>query len=145
MANRTDRHEDNMNVLSYRADRQLAVDEFIDLLRRSELASRRPVDDRDCIEQMLAHANLLITAWDDERLVGVARSVTDFSYCCYLSDLAVDNAFQGRGIGRELVRRTRDRLGPQAKIILLSAPAAADYYPHIGFRQHSSAWVLENG
>ncbi len=133
-----------MNMLSYTADRQLAVDEFIDLLRRSELASRRPVDDRDCIEQMLAHANLLITAWVGERLVGVARSVTDFSYCCYLSDLAVDNAFQGRGIGRELVRQTRDRLGPQAKIILLSAPAAADYYPHIGFRQHSSAWVLEN-
>lgn len=133
-----------MNMLSYTADRQLAVDEFIDLLRRSELASRRPVDDRDCIEQMLAHANLLITAWVGERLVGVARSVTDFSYCCYLSDLAVDNAFQGRGIGRELVRQTRHRLGPQAKIILLSAPAAADYYPHIGFRQHSSAWILEN-
>lgn len=134
-----------MNSLDYSAKRCPAADEFIDLLRRSGLADRRPVDDRSCIEAMLRHANLLITAWHGKSLVGVARSITDFSYCCYLSDLAVDRAYQRSGVGRELIRQTREKLGPRAKIILLSAPAAADYYPHVGFRRHDNAWILNNG
>ena len=91
---------------------------------------------------MLQHANLLCTAWDGSKLVGVARSVTDFEYCCYLSDLAVDEDYQKAGIGRELIRLTRSRLGNKAKIILLAAPAAEAYYPKIGFDAHKSAWVL---
>jgi predicted N-acetyltransferase YhbS len=91
---------------------------------------------------MLAHANLLCTAWDGEKLVGVARSVTDFEYCCYLSDLAVDEAYQKQGIGRELIRLTQSRLGSKAKIILLAAPKADGYYPRIGFELHSSAWII---
>ena len=79
----------------------------------------------------------------EELLVGVARSVTDFHYCCYLSDLAVDQAVQDKGIGRELIRHTREQLGPRCKLILLSAPAAVGYYPHIGFTQHNSAWILQ--
>lgn len=92
---------------------------------------------------MLEHGNLLCTAWDGDRLVGVARSVTDFAYCCYLSDLAVDAAYQKQGIGRALMRLTQAQLGPSAKLILLAAPAAAAYYPRLGFQAHPSAWVLD--
>src|SRR5712672_2163786 len=128
--------------LRYETARQITADEFIDLLKRSTLAERRPVDDRKCIEAMLRHANLLCSAWDGEKLVGVARSVTDFEYCCYLSDLAVDENYQRKGIGKELIRQTRSRLGDKAKIILLSAPKAEAYYPKIGFEAHRSAWIL---
>ncbi len=98
--------------------------------------------ERNRIEAMLKHANLLCTAWDGEKLVGVARSVTDFEYCCYLSDLAVDEKYQRQGIGKELIRLTQSKLGDKAKIILLSAPKAEAYYPKIGFKPHRSAWVL---
>lgn len=91
---------------------------------------------------MLAHANLLCTAWSGALLVGVARSLTDFAFCCYLSDLAVDEAFQKRGIGRGLIDATRSRLQPGCKIVLLAAPKAEGYYPKVGFVQHRSAWVL---
>ena len=120
-------------------------DQFIAVLEGSGLAERRPVDDRDCLQGMLAEADLLVTAWLGDELIGVARSVTDFSYCCYLSDLAVDAAWQGRGIGRELIRRTRSRLGSGCSLILLAAPAAAEYYPRLGFTRHESAWILHPG
>jgi GNAT superfamily N-acetyltransferase len=119
--------------------------EFIDLLNRSGLGERRPVDDPDCIRGMLDNANLTFTAWKGERLVGIARSVTDFFYCCYLSDLAVDRACQGEGIGRELIRLTQSELGPRCTLILLSAPGAVTYYPHIGLDKHPSAWTLPRG
>jgi predicted N-acetyltransferase YhbS len=128
--------------LRYETSRQISADEFIDLLRRSTLAERRPVDDRKCIEAMLRHGNLLCTAWDESKLVGVARSVTDFEYCCYLSDLAVDEKYQKKGIGKELIRLTKSKLGRIANLILLSAPKAEDYYPKIGFAAHRSAWIL---
>lgn len=112
------------------------------MLRRCTLGARRPVDDRERIAAMLEHADLLVTAWAGETLIGVARSVTDFVYCCYLSDLAVDEAWQGRGVGTELIRRTQARLHPEAKLILLSAPNATAYYPKIGFEPHPSAWVV---
>jgi predicted N-acetyltransferase YhbS len=91
---------------------------------------------------MLHHADLLVTAWQGHLLIGVARSVTDFHYCCYLSDLAVDRSVQHAGIGRVLIRKTREQLGPNCALILLAAPAAAGYYPRLGFTQHDSAWVL---
>ena len=128
--------------LRYETDRPISADEFIDLLRRSTLAERRPVDDHACIQAMLRHADLLCTAWDGDKPVGVARSVTDFEYCCYLSDLAVDEKYQKRGIGKKLIDLTRSKLGGQAKIILLSAPKAEGYYPKIGFAAHHSAWIL---
>ena len=120
----------------------IGEDEFVDLLKRSSLAERRPVDDPMCIKAMIEHANLLCTAWDGEKLIGVARSLTDFEYCCYLSDLAVDEAYQKKGVGRELIRLTQSRLGSRAKIILLAAPKAEEYYPRIGFDSHRSAWIL---
>ena len=128
--------------LTYKSNRRINADTFIDLLKRSTLAERRPVDDRACIEAMLQHANLLCTAWDGETLVGVARSVTDFAFCCYLSDLAVAETHQRRGVGRELIRLTQKQLGPRAKLILLSAPKAEAYYPKLGFTAHHSAWTI---
>ena len=128
--------------IQYEHTRVIGEDEFVDLLKRSTLAQRRPVEDPKCIKAMLEHANLLCTAWDGEKLVGVARSVTDFEYCCYLSDLAVDEAYQKKGVGRELIRLTQSRLGSRAKIILLAAPKAEGYYARIGFDAHRSAWVL---
>ena len=128
--------------IQYKHNRNISATEFIDLLARSTLAERRPVDDAQCIAAMLEHADLLCTAWDEEKLVGVARSVTDFEYCCYLSDLAVDVAYQKKGIGRALIRLTQSRLGRKATVILLAAPKAEGYYSKIGFEAHSSAWVL---
>ena len=130
-----------MNMVFENA-RKISDDEFVDVLRRSTLAERRPVDDPACIRAMLKHADLLCTAWDGSLLVGVARSVTDFEYCCYLSDLAVDEKYQRMGIGRGLIELTQSRLGSKAKIILLAAPKAEGYYGKVGFSQHRSAWVL---
>ncbi len=130
-----------MNI-RYEIDCKITEAEFVDLLKRSTLAERRPTDDANCIKAMLQYANLLCTAWDNQKLVGVARSVTDFEYCCYLSDLAVDQNYQKQGIGRELIRLSQSRLGPRAKIILLSAPQAEEFYPKIGFDTHQSAWTL---
>ncbi len=134
-----------MHTITYHENEALTAVEFIDVLNRSTLGRRRPVDDLACIQGMLDHANLLVTARSDGRLVGVSRSVTDFHFCCYLSDLAVDSAFQCHGIGKELIRRTQARLGDRCTLILLSAPAAVDYYPHIGFEHHNQAWVLKPG
>jgi GNAT superfamily N-acetyltransferase len=116
--------------------------QFVDVLKRSTLAERRPVHDARCIQAMLRNTNLLCTAWDGNLLVGVARSVTDFEFCCYLSDLAVDQAYQKRGIGRQLVQLTREQLGSKALLILLAAPKAEGYYPKLGFQAHRSAWTL---
>jgi GNAT superfamily N-acetyltransferase len=128
--------------IQYCDSRKISAAEFIDLLRRSTLAERRPVDDPKCIEAMLHYASLLCTAWDGATLVGVARSVTDFEYCCYLSDLAVDQSYQRRGIGRKLIALTKSKLGLRANIILLAAPNAEAYYPKVGFDAHRSAWIL---
>jgi GNAT superfamily N-acetyltransferase len=131
-----------MTDITYRTSGDLDLDRVIDLYRASTLGERRPVDDRDRMAQMLAEANLIVTAWDGDRLVGIARSLTDFAYACYLSDLAVRLSHQRQGIGRELIHRTQSALHPQATVILLAAPAAADYYPHIGFNHHPRCWIL---
>jgi GNAT superfamily N-acetyltransferase len=129
-------------MIDYRVEPDLSVDEFIDVLVRSTLAERRPVDDRATIAEMLAHADVLITARERELLVGVSRALSDFSFCTYLSDLAVDRAYQGRGIGRELIRRTHHAAGLSTTLILVAAPQARTYYPHIGMTQHESCWII---
>ena len=128
--------------IRYSAVEPVTPGQYIDVLQRSGFAERRPVDDFECIRDMVANANLLVTAWHGAQLIGVARSVTDFAYCCYLSDLAVDEKFQRSGIGRQLIDETRRRLGPRCRIVLLAAPKAVDYYPKVGFTRHDSAWVL---
>ena len=129
--------------IEYAVEPDLSVDESIDILRRSTLAERRPVDDTQTIAGMLKHADLIVTARDSRRLlVGVSRAITDFNYCTYLSDLAVDEAFQRQGIGRELIRRTHLAAGLKTNLILLAAPKAETYYPHIGMLPHNSCWRL---
>lgn len=118
-----------------------ALDDAIELYRASTLGERRPIDDRERFACMLAHANLTITAWDGELLVGISRCMSDFGWTTYLADLAVRASHQRSGIGRELVRRTQ-AAAPQAKLLLLAAPAAEKYYPHIGFTHFPQAWML---
>jgi ribosomal protein S18 acetylase RimI-like enzyme len=131
-------------TISYATEPKLAGSEFVGVLRRSTLAERRPVDDPETIARMLAHADIILTARnDDGLLVGVSRAISDFSYCTYLSDLAVDVGFQRRGIGRELIRQTHLAAGLCTSLILLSAPQAETYYPHIGMVRHSSCWRIE--
>lgn len=130
-----------MSSIVYEQEPTLSRDEFIDVLRRSTLAERRPVDDLARIDAMLKHADILVTARCDGLLVGVARALTDYSFCCYLSDLAVDEAHQRKGIGRALMAEVKRIAGPQAKLILLAAPKAVSYYPHIGMTQHPSCWT----
>ena len=128
-------------MLTYRTNHPVSRAQFIALLQKTSLGARRPLAEAERLDAMLQNADLLISAWDDDRLVGIARAVTDYAYCCYLSDLAVDEAWQRRGIGQELLATLKQALHPQCKIILLAAPQATDYYPHIGFTQHPSAWT----
>jgi predicted N-acetyltransferase YhbS len=132
-------------MIDYRTGNNLDLDAVIDLYRASTLGERRPVDDRERMAAMLRNANLIVTAWDANLLVGIARSLTDFSCATYLSDLAVRASHQRSGIGKELIRRTQQAGGTSARLVLLAAPAAVEYYPHIGFTQHSSAWTLGPG
>lgn len=121
-------------TIRYSVEQGLGRDDFIDVLQRSGLAERRPVDDEACIDGMLANANLVITARDsaaDDRLVGVSRCVTDFTYCCYCSDLAVDRNYQGQGIGSGLIDASRAALGPKCSFFLISAPQAVAFYERI--------------
>ena len=133
-----------MNI-KYKLDQAINADEFARLLKRSALAERRPADDRDCLKGMVENTNLLITAWHEDVLVGDSRSMTDFHFACYLSDLAVDETYQKCGIGKRLIELTQEQLGPKCTLILLSAPAANEYYPGIGFSHNPRCWVLEPG
>lgn len=131
------------SVIAYRLGNDLDLDAVIDLYRASTLG-RRPVDDRERMAKMVSNSNLVITAWDGEGIVGIARSLTDWVYATYLSDLAVRVSHQRSGIGRELIRRTQAE-APAAQIVLLAAPAAQGYYGRVGFDPHPSAWVLGRG
>lgn len=132
-------------MIEYRTGNQLDLDQVIELYRSSTLGERRPIDDRERMRAMLENANLVITAWDAAAMVGIARSLTDWVYITYLSDLAVALPYQRRGIGAELIRKTQDACGPKTSLLLLSAPKAVDYYPRIGMVRHESAWWLPHG
>jgi ribosomal protein S18 acetylase RimI-like enzyme len=137
--------EDDAMPIHYRDDAVLDVEPVIDLYRRSTLGERRPVDRPDVFAAMLKNASLVITAWDGERLVGMARTLTDFSYVAYLADLAVDAACQRQGIGKRLIAETRQRLQPGCMVVLLAAPKANDYYAGLGFEHNPRAWMLKGG
>jgi ribosomal protein S18 acetylase RimI-like enzyme len=128
--------------ITYRTGNDLDLPQVVDLYRASTLGERRPIDDPAIVADMLRHANLVVTAWDGELLVGISRTLTDFSYTGYLADLAVRESHQRRGIGVELIRQTRARMGPRSHLVLLAAPRAVDYYPRIGFTRHDSAWMI---
>ena len=131
-----------MREVSYAIEPELQPEEFLDLLVRSTLAERRPIHESDTIRNMLRNASVIVTARIGTQLVGISRAISDFAYCTYLSDLAVDVHHQRRGIGKELIRRTHVAAGLRTTLILLAAPLARDYYPRIGMTAHDSCWTI---
>jgi GNAT superfamily N-acetyltransferase len=129
-------------TIVYALEPDLSAKEFHDILVASTLAERRPADDLDRLQQMLRNADIVVTARDAGRLVGISRAITDFAYCCYLSDLAVDRSYQHQGIGKRLIEETRVRAGDRASLILVAAPAAESYYPKIGMAHLASCWTI---
>ncbi|MCK9505988.1 MAG: GNAT family N-acetyltransferase [Porticoccaceae bacterium] len=129
--------------IEYKINEPITASQFVGLLKASTLAERRPVDDLDCMRGMISNSNLIVTAWNGDLLVGVARSVADFHYACYLSDLAVHLDYQRSGIGKVLQQLTQKQLGARCKLILIAAPAANSYYEHIGFTNNQRCWVLD--
>ena len=130
-------------MIQFRDDANITAEQAIDLYIRSTLGERRPVHNKETFEAMLKNANLTITAWDENTLVGIARTLTDFAYVAYLADLAVDQQYQHSGIGKQLIANTQSRLGPECMIVLLAAPKANEYYEHIGFEHNPRAWMLK--
>lgn len=129
--------------IEYKINETISTEQFHQVLNLSGLAERRPVEDVSCLEGMLNNSNLILSAWDANELIGIARSVTDFHYACYLSDLAVSQSHQNLGIGKQLQILTQDQLGPRCKLILIAAPSANTYYEHIGFSNNPRCRVLE--
>lgn len=120
----------------------VSVKQAVELYKRSTLGERRPVDRSDIFAGMIQNASLTVTAWDGDRLVGIARTLTDFTYVAYLADLAVDVDYQKQGIGKRLITETKQRLGAECMIVLLAAPKANDYYPKLGFEHNPRAWMF---
>ena len=129
-----------MGEIRYQKNEVITADQLAEVFRASGI--RRPVEDKTRLEKMLKHADILVTAWDGERLVGVARALTDYSYCCYLSDLAVDEGYQHRGIGKQLVNEVEREISEEAALILLASPIAMDYYPKIGFNRIENGYII---
>ncbi len=130
-------------MIEYKIENDLSVEEFREVLISSTLGERRPINELDRLKKMLEHGNLIVTARENGKLIGVSRSLTDFQYCTYLSDLAVDQMYQKMGVGKELIRQTK-LASPNANLILLAAPAAINYYPKIGMKQHEHSFVLRS-
>jgi predicted N-acetyltransferase YhbS len=129
--------------IEYKLNQAITTEQFVALLESSTLGERRPIEDAECMEGMISNSNLTVSAWQNGELIGIARSVTDFHYACYLSDLAVSIEHQKSGIGKQLQILTQEQLGPKCKLILLAAPAANEYYEHIGFINNPRCWVLD--
>lgn len=126
--------------ITYCNDRMPTAQQIIDLYENAELP--RPTSDIDRMEQMLANATLIVTAWHGEVLVGIARSITDWVWCCYLADLAVRKEYQQAGIGKQLIEYTQAKIGELSMILLLSVPDAMTYYPKIGFTKVDSGFII---
>ncbi|RCS49155.1 N-acetyltransferase [Bremerella cremea] len=129
-------------MIEYQLEPRLSVDEYHDILVRSGLAERRPADDWAKLTQMVENADILLTARSQGKLVGISRCMTDFAHATYLADLAVDRDFQKQGIGKELIARSHVAAGKHTLLILIAAPAAASYYPHVGLEKHDSCWII---
>jgi predicted N-acetyltransferase YhbS len=130
-----------MSVIEYRHNFPLAAADVAAVFDASGI--RRPTHDLARIERMFCNADLCLSAWHDGELVGVCRALTDFSYCCYLSDLAVAKAYQKQGIGRELIARVRAAISDEVALILLSAPEAMTYYPKVGFATTDNGFIIK--
>jgi GNAT superfamily N-acetyltransferase len=127
---------------TYKIGGELDLDEVIDLYVASTLGKRRPVHDRSRMQKMIECANLIVTAWDGSKLVGIGRSFTDYSCVTYMHCLAVRSSHQRHGIGREIIKCTQVQGGPHATLVLTAAPEAERYYPHVGFVNVPQCWIL---
>jgi ribosomal protein S18 acetylase RimI-like enzyme len=130
-------------MIRYQIEKNLDITELKSIFKRSGLAMRRPVDNNNSLINMLAHGNLIITARDNDKLVGISRALTDYSFCTYLSDLAVDKNYQRQGIGKELIRQTK-LASSEARLILHAAPQAIHYYPKIGMKNWDNCFVIDD-
>ncbi|MCL0043269.1 GNAT family N-acetyltransferase [Dehalococcoidia bacterium] len=128
-------------MIEYQKNAALKLDDIVRVFNSSTI--NRPTDDPARIKTMFDHANLIISAWDTNKLVGVCRALTDFSYCCYLSDLAVDIEYQHQGIGRTMIENIRENIGEKTSLILLSAPDAMEYYPKVGFEKIENGYKIQ--
>lgn len=131
-------------AIIYRDDAQLTVEQVIELYKKSTLGERRPIDRPDVFAGMINNADIIITAWDGDNLIGISRALTDYTYVTYLADLAVDEHYQHQGIGKQLIEETQQRTEPQCMMVLLAAPKANDYYPKLGFTHNPRAWMLKS-
>ncbi len=132
-----------MNII-YRDDALFTVEQVIELYKKSTLGERRPVDRPDIFLGMIANADIIISAWHDEKLIGISRALTDYTYVTYLADLAVDEEYQHQGIGKQLIDETQKRTEPECMMVLLASPKANDYYPKLGFTHNPRAWMLKS-
>ena len=130
-----------MTPITYRVNAPMTAEDVARVFRNSGI--RRPVDDLNRIQRMIDHANLIVTAWDGDRMVGIARALTDFSFCCYLSDLAVEATYQRQGIGKTLVEQVQTVIGGETMLLLLAAPEAMEYYPSLGFERVENGWIIK--
>jgi GNAT superfamily N-acetyltransferase len=131
-------------TINYRTDARLTAEQVIDLYNRSTLGERRPVNSPAVFQGMIDNATIIVTAWDGEKLVGIARALSDLVYVTYLADLAVDEAYQHCGIGKKLIAITQSKTSPDCILVLLAAPKANDYYPKLGFTHNPRAWTLNS-
>lgn len=132
-----------MNIV-YRDDALFTVEQVIELYKKSTLGERRPIDRPDIFLGMIANADIIISAWHDEKLIGISRALTDYTYVTYLADLAVDEEYQHRGIGKQLINETQQRTEPECMMVLLASPKANDYYPKLGFTHNPRAWMFKS-
>lgn len=130
----------NENI-TYHLDIIPDTDQIIEVYDKSGI--NRPTHDKERIAQMYAHSNLVVTAWNEEELIGISRSLTDFCFCCYLSDLAVKKEYQSMGIGKKLIELTKDKIGDQTMLLLIAAPSAVDYYPKVGFEKLENGYIIK--
>lgn len=128
------------NDISYRLDIVPATEQIIELYNNAGLP--RPTGDARRIGEMYQHSNLVVTAWHNDLLVGVSRCITDWVWSCYLADLAVRKEYHTGGIGKKLVELTKEKLGDQCMLLLLSVPTAMEYYPKIGFTKLDNSFII---
>jgi len=130
-----------VNEIIYKINSQICAEDVSKLFTASGI--NRPSSDLNRIQRMIDHADITITAWDQEKMIGIARAITDYSYCCYLSDLAVDNAYQNSGIGKKLIQLVQEQIGEEVSLILLSSPVAMEFYPRIGFEKSNNSFIIK--
>ncbi|MCW3120200.1 MAG: family acetyltransferase [Chitinophagaceae bacterium] len=133
------KNENNMGI-TFTSDRVPTAEQVIELYNNAGLP--RPTNDPERIKKMFENSNLVVTAWDENKLVGLSRTITDWVWCSYLADLAVCPDYKKSGIGKKLIEFTREIIGEQSMILLLSVPAAMDYYPKIGFTKEDRGFII---